>query len=438
MDKTAQKELESQALKGSATYNTSLNLSKIPTTDISVSSEVTEVFFSTFPNDSSSLEFFIEGSSDQYIDLSSIYLYMRLKLTDKDGKALLNTSTTAPGNAIFSSMFESMECYLNNVIVTPNTGNYAYTAYINKLLNNGSSNKENIMRSELFFKETSATTIDSNNEAYQSLKKAGKTPFECYSKLSHPLFFQQRYLPPSVSLRIKLRRSPNSFCLLAPAPAANSTFTDKLSILDTFLEVRKVVIDSKIESMHKQILQKGGNFFYPFYDYSVIAYNITTGILQHTSEILLTTVPTFALVGLVNSKHYNGQVDASPFSFNPNKIAGITLLVNGKPTNQGTLTINTDDNNFIRPYRNLCNVIAASSGEGCDLSVTDFLERGYFLIPLITTSVGKEDRFTRSRAENVKVQIHFYTATTESLTCIFYFVTPRMVTLDKSLRVTVD
>lgn len=264
MERGSQKNLEEQALKSSPTFSTSLNLGHMPSTDISIVQEHFEQIYPVFNiSDSPILEFYIPGSSTHYTDLSNIFLAIRAKCTNKDGTKLATDSATCPANTPFSTMFQNLEVLIQNVGTCSGSGNYAYTAMIEKIINNNLQSVNTKMRTEHMYRETSATAVDALNNAYVNLKKIAQGgDWECYSVISHPLFSQIRMLPPNISVRIRLRRSPNTFCMLSTLPAGNAAFTDQLVIIDSFLDVKRVVVNSKIQQMHESILSKGGgNYF---------------------------------------------------------------------------------------------------------------------------------------------------------------------------------
>lgn len=430
MERQLQKEIEGQPLKSNPTYTNSLNLSQIPVTDVSVLGTRIEQYFPSF-NESNFLEFYIQGDSQHYIDLSNTFLYMRLKLTDKAGEPL-TSSATSVANCIFSTMFQSLDLLINNVNICTGSNLYAYSAYLNKLINYGAQSRKTKLRSELFFKETTGTALDTTNKAYEKLKEiSSQESFEVYSKLSHPLFFQDKLLPPGFSLRIRLRRSPVQFCLLSTALTEGSVFDEQLKIMDTYMDVKKVIVNSKIESMHQQILNKGQRLYYPFFDYQTLSFVVSKGSLQFTSETLMTEVPQFAIVAITNSKGFNGEISRSPFDFKSNGLSSVHMTVNGEKQMMSNMNMSIDNKQYMRLYRLFCDVIS-SHGEMSDLTVEDYVSNTYFLVPVNWSNTGKEDRFALQKTGNVKVHLTFESDTASNLNVLFYYVTPKILSIDKS------
>lgn len=430
MERHLQKEIEGQPLKSSPTYNTSLNLSQIPVTDVSILSERYEQTFPSF-SENTFLEFYIQGDSQHYIDLQNTFLYMRLKLTDKAGEAL-GTSATSVANCIFSTMFQTLDLFVNNVNICSGSNLYNYSAYLNKVINYGAQSRATKLRSEMLYKETTGTALDATNNAYAQLKKiSSQESFEVYSKLSHPLFFQDKLIPPNVSLRIRLRRAPAQFCLLSTAIAEGAVYDEQLKIADTFMDVKKVIINSKIESMHQQILNKGQRLYFPFFDYQTLSFVVTKGSLQFTSETLMTEVPQFAMIAITDSKGFNGEISKNPYDFKSHGLSSVYMTVNGEKMLMSNMNMSVDNNLYIRLYRQFVDVIS-SYGEMSDLTVEDYVKHGYFIVPVNWNNSGKEDRFALQKTGNVKVHLTFESDTDKNLNVLFYYVTPKILSLDKS------
>lgn len=430
MERQLQKEIESQPLKSSPTYSTSLNLSQIPVTDVSFLDSKIESIYPQF-NESTFLEFYIPGDNQHYIDLQNTFLYMRLKLTDKAGEPL-ESSATSVANCIFSTMFQTLDVSIQNVNICTGSNLYAYSAYINKIINYGDNTRKTKLHSELLLKEYDEPSVNATNTTYITLKDASqKSSFELYSKLSHPLFFQDKLIPPNTSIRIRLRRAPTQFCLLSTAVADGEVFGDQLKIMDTYLDVKRVIVNSKVESMHQALLNKGSRFYFPFFDYQTLSFVVSKGSLQYTSETLMTEVPQLALVAITESKGFNGAVEKSPFKFMPNGLSSVYMTVNGEKTLISNMNMSIDNHQYMRQYRLFCDVVS-SYGEPTDLTVNDYIKNGYFIIPVNWQSTAKQDRFGLSKTGNVKVHLTFEKATESNLNVLFYYVTPKILSIDKS------
>ncbi len=87
------------------------------------------------------IEFLVSGSSsDEYLDLGRVYIYMKVRLTTLIPAAVPGSpapvaGTIGPVNNWLHSMFSQVDVYLNQKCITPPNNCYPYRAYIENLLN---------------------------------------------------------------------------------------------------------------------------------------------------------------------------------------------------------------------------------------------------------------------------------------------------------------
>ena len=93
-------------------------------------------------NDTGPIEFNINASADEYIDLGRTYLYVKLKVTKDDGENLDVTEKVAPVNLFLHSLFSQVDVKLRDTLVTPSVNTYPYKSYLETLLSYGSDAKE--------------------------------------------------------------------------------------------------------------------------------------------------------------------------------------------------------------------------------------------------------------------------------------------------------
>ena len=77
----------------------------------------------------------INNIDQHYINVNNIFIEMTLKLMKSDGTAITKTDVnTGFINNIFHSLFQNVECKLNQKTVTDSNQNYRYLAYMTKLM----------------------------------------------------------------------------------------------------------------------------------------------------------------------------------------------------------------------------------------------------------------------------------------------------------------
>ena len=78
----------------------------------------------------------LNNINKHYIDVNNIFIELTLKLTKSDGTDITKSDVkTGFVNNIFNSLFQNVECKLNQKTMTDSDQNYHYLAYITKLMN---------------------------------------------------------------------------------------------------------------------------------------------------------------------------------------------------------------------------------------------------------------------------------------------------------------
>ena len=138
-----------------------LDLFKLPDTQTSVT-KVNWVEYRPIGQnvDNTPIDIIIPGSSD-YLDLKRSFLHIKFKVTHADGTTVDNAATPPERvgiiNLFHHSMWDQIEIYLNNHLVSRSTNNYPYKAYIENLLQYGSEAKETQLRSSGYYKDNART-----------------------------------------------------------------------------------------------------------------------------------------------------------------------------------------------------------------------------------------------------------------------------------------
>ena len=78
------------------------------------------------------MEFLVRGNDD-YIDLHNCYIQFKIRVKYTDGTNLAENKEIGCINYPISALFEHVDIYLNNDIVT-NTHNYGYKGYLESLM----------------------------------------------------------------------------------------------------------------------------------------------------------------------------------------------------------------------------------------------------------------------------------------------------------------
>jgi hypothetical protein len=172
------------------------------------------------------IEFDVNATGMEYLDLTNSLLHVRAKIVKTNGEDLEAASTVGPLNNFLHSLFSQVDESLNGTLITNSTNIYAYRAYIETLLSYGSDAKSSQLTSALFYKDEAGKTDKPNPLAADDADKhsglvkrqtfaATSSEINKIGRVHSDIFFQERYMLNEVSVRIKLIRSNDAFCLMS-------------------------------------------------------------------------------------------------------------------------------------------------------------------------------------------------------------------------------
>ncbi len=204
--------------------------------------------------DSAPIEFEIKGQPEDYIDLNSSYLYLKLKVLKANGIDGVDADDeVAPVNNFMHSLFSEVDLYLNNKLVSSSMDTYPYRAYLENLLTYGKEAKNTHLDACVVWKpdtpdkfDTMTVGTDANpqNVGFNDRRKkiVGGRSLELMDRLHLDMWLQDKYLLNGVDIRLRLNRSSVAFHLMAD----NQGY--KTIIQEARLYVRRV-----------EVLPKAGN-----------------------------------------------------------------------------------------------------------------------------------------------------------------------------------
>lgn len=245
-----------------------------------------------------------------------------------------------------------------------------------------------------------------------------------------------RAIIPQVSVRIRCRLNHPEFFLLSPAVAEGSTFTNKIKIIDCFMQVRRILPHSSIADSVTSNWDKGNPFLYPFFNFETITYSLTSGTQTSISPILMYKIPSFLVIGLLDSKSFHGETTSDPTAFYHHGLEYASVLVDGATYMVHTpqkieVTDDGKDDTWIQTYRNLL-TLGKCFDSNITISPSEFLKYGSFYIPLIF-DFNNQNRFQLSeRTGNVQIQLKFKKDLAKNLNVICFFGANRVIQIDKN------
>ncbi|XP_071580194.1 uncharacterized protein F54H12.2-like [Temnothorax nylanderi] len=290
--------------------------------------------------DDAPIEFVIPGHGEDYLDLTHIMLSLRIRVEtsplaggDGDGE----TSTPGgsafkvdPVNHLLHSMFNQIDVYFNQKLVSPPNNAYAYRAYIEVLLNYSSPAKTSHLTSCLWDMDTPGlmdALVDSETPNPALVRRARYIheghALDLIGHLYCDVFNQDKFLINGVEVRMRLVRSKDSFCLM------ENTSTSKIRILDASLLVKRAKISPGILLAHARMLSKT-TAKYPLTRVEVKTFTIHAGLVgESIDNVILGQLSKRIIVGFVDNRAFNGDRKLNPFNFKNYGINFFSLYADG-------------------------------------------------------------------------------------------------------------
>jgi hypothetical protein len=303
--------------------------------------------------DSAPIEFEIKGQPEDYIDLNSSYLYLKVKVQKSDGTNLADDAKVAPVNNFMHSLFSEVDLYLNNKLISSSMDTYPYRAYLENLLTYGKEAKNTHLDACVIWKPDTPEKfdeLDEDNKGFDARQKkiVGARNLELMDRLHLDMWLQEKYLLNGVDIRLRLNRSSTAFHLMA-----EENVNYKTKIQEARLYVRRVEVLPKVGNDISHTLSRT-TAKYPIRRVEVKTFTIATGLRSKIEDHLFQgQLPKRLIVGIVSNSAFNGANNENPFEFNHYKVSKIEVSRDGKTLCTRPFEPNFDQKNYLRSYLSL-------------------------------------------------------------------------------------
>ena len=190
--------------------------------------------------DMGSIDYTIPPSATQMLDLRSSRHHLKLRIVHADG-SLINVGDedpVAPINYIGATIFETVQLFINQTLVTPSGGQHTpYRSIIEVLLDRSHFEKSTILESGLYQKDEAYKMHDAGSTSFQwrFAHMTGSQPCDVIGNLPVDLAAQERLLLNGVEVSLKFYPARPEFTLISHAERPDY----RIQIMDAFLRVKK-------------------------------------------------------------------------------------------------------------------------------------------------------------------------------------------------------
>lgn len=380
----------------------------------------------------SPLVFLIGSTSNQYVDFSDSFIYLRLKILDANGKAL-TAGLYAPSFDLMSSIFSGIEVEQNSTLISSTATLYPYRSHIIKLLSYGYGTKNTVLKQELWIEDTKPDIFTTVNTGFAERMAlcTNSTPFEVVGRLSESLFDQNRFVIPNITTKILLRRSLPQFCLEKGANTGDLSY----EISNAVFYVRRHVLSDAVIAHHHKILSSGRTLQYPISNYNLRAFNIKSGTTSVISEPLFRgRLPSFLIITFVETEALQGSFSKQCFNFQHFSLSSISAKIDGNSSVYESMKFNFADNEYLLGYNSLKSAMNTGANHGI---LKDRYIAGQFLVCLsLAPNPGLFSNLQQEEG-NIQVDISFGTALNKAVTCLVLGKFSSKIEIDKNYTVSV-
>lgn len=395
--------------------------------------------------DNTPIEISILNSGSDYVDINSTELHITAQILKSDGQPIGDDAQVAPANLLLHSLFSQVDVKLNDTIISSTNNNYAYRAYLETLLSFGSASKQSQLAAALYYYDTPGHLEEKNPHAEAARNVGMKARYAHFNnggivdmvgKIHSDIFFQDKYLPNGVDVRVRLIRNKDSFCLMSQED--NATF--KIKLLDCKIQARKVKVSSNVALSHAEALL-AGDMLYPIRRNVCKSFTIPRGNFNFTHEnIFQGPMPTRIIMGFVNNAAYNGSFKHYPYNFKTYDMKSLKLYIDGQDQIIRPIITDYGNNQYINAYLSLFRGTGKIfTNEDLDIKRLDY-PRGYAIYAFdLTTDLNPDDaHFSLIKTGSMRCEVTFGTALPETVNLVCMGEFENIIRINKDRQVSID
>ena len=327
-----------------------LRIFKVPPTDISINA-YRMVTIQPTTTGINPMEFIVPGVDD-FVDLGRSYFIMELSLKKSNNANLVANEKLWPVNNLAHSIIKQIDLQLNGTLISPQSDTYHYKAYLETLLNYDHEDVKTVLGPQGWFNQVdfppqwTATNTDygTPDAAYNALSANHKGALAAMvaetakyaGGVTHSLVFTPhleafhigKLLVPGIEIKMKFHfNGPNLF-LNGVALAGRLMEGDvKLRFHLCQLRLNEAVYSSLSAQRHNE----GAVATYPTVRSEIRTFSMQGNLIRFDiPNLFQNRVPDRLIVGLVDSRAFNGDVTRDPFCFQKFGLTSIKQIVKGE------------------------------------------------------------------------------------------------------------
>lgn len=387
------------------------------------------------------IEFKINGSSDEYLDLNDTMLHLTCKLVKNNGQNFTadDANQPAPVNNFLHSLFSDVKLMIGEKQLEGGVHLYPYRALLSNLLAYSNSTKNTQLFTSGFVKDTAGQFNNvENNIGHEKRRQyvVNSKTFDLCGPLWLDMMAQSRYLINQIDVDITLVRSKPDFYLFN----GDGGIGGRIIIEDAVLYVRRVKIEpGTLMEVEKRLLNE--NAIYPIQRTEMLVYSIPAGSMNNSKEgLFLGHMPKLLIFGMVDNIAYNGNLHSNPFNFQHNEVTNIALYKDGISIPYRPLTPDFTNGLCTREYISLYQNLQLFNRD-CNFGITlqQYTAGGYTLFAFnLTPDLALAEHAQLYEKGSLRLELKFTSPRPSTINVIVMAVFDAKVEITRQRQVLVD
>ena len=365
------------------------------------------------------IEFHVPGSTEEYIDVNDIQLYILANITKADGTDIDAADNVGLANLPIASLFQDVSLTVGENQIEGGQMCYPYLGYFSTVMQFDPKAQKSHMRAQGWYKDEAGKFDVAANKGFAKRAEmiAKSKSFELMGPLFLNFFRQSQFLISQTGMRVKLLPSKPEFALIA-----YGTKDFKINFKEVILYVPRYTLNPSVIHGHANGLKRQ-NAIYPLLHSEVTTYTIPKGQKSYTKDRLFPDqCPKLLMIGMVENAAFNGDIRKNPFNFKHFNLGKIALYRDGQSIK--TLSPNFAKERCLRSYVHTMRVFNYYNSDDSNGMTLEGFANGttiyaYDLTPDKTVDATHRQLIT---SKNLRLELNFTTDTPTTINVLLYAV----------------
>lgn len=375
------------------------------------------------------IEFTIPGSSEEYIDVNDINLYIHAKITHADGTDIdSKDEQVGLNNLPISTLFQDVSLTISDTQIEGGQMCYPYLGYFNTVMQFTPAAQKSHMIAQGWFADEAGQFNAAANKGFvkrMGLIENSKT-FELMGPLFLNFFRQSQYLISQTPMRVKLLPSKAEFSLNAYKAAPPNY---KIEFKEVILYVPRYTINPSVINGHAAGLKRQ-NAIYPLHHTEVTTFTIPKGQKSFTKDRLFPDgAPKMLMIAMVDNEAFNGNIKKNPFFFHHYDLHQLALYVDGQSSPGRPFTPDFTNGKTLRSYMQTMRTFNYLNTDDTNGLTPEDFGQGYSIYAFDLTSDKQVTAAHRQPIahRNLRLELFFKKTTPDTINVLLYAVYDSMI-----------